>query len=251
MRTLLVTVCLALAPVALAAATEKRVHKTVPLNRDGVLTINTHNGSIDVTTWNEASADIEAVIEPGEMGYAEDVQKTEIRITGSPNSVRVESDYSKVQTHLSWFGASHSNPPVRYAIKMPATARLAIDEHNARVRITGLRGDVEIDSHNGPIELADFGGSANIETHNGDVHVAFTRFEKGSSFQTHNGTLDVRLPAAARFHLNADGHHIGFDSEFPLTAQRMRKGRYVGDVNGGGPELRFSTHNGSLRLKKG
>jgi len=251
MRTLLATVCLALAPVALAAASEKRVHKTVPLDSGGILSINTHNGSITVTTWNEASADIDAVIEPGDMAYAEDVQKTEIRISGSPSSVRVESDYSAVPGHVSWFGVSHSNPPVRYTIKMPATARLEIDDHNARVRITGLRGDAEVHSHNGSIELADFSGAANIETHNGDVRVAYTRFEKGSSFQTHNGTLDIRLPAAARFHLNADGHHLGFDSEFPLLAQRMREGRYVGDVNGGGPELRFSTHNGSLRLKKG
>ncbi len=227
------------------------MHKTVPLDRSGVLAINTHNGSIDITTSNEPTVDIEAVIEPGEMGYAEDVQKTEIRITGSGSSVRVQSDYSAVGSHFTWFGVNQVYPLVHYTVRMPATARLQIDDHNAKVHVTGLRADVEINSHNGPVEIADFAGAANIETHNGDVRVAFSRFDKGSSFETHNGTIDIRMPAESRFHFNAEGHHLGFNSEFPVTAQRMRQGRYVGDVNGGGPELHFSTHNGSLHLRRG
>lgn len=226
------------------------MHKTVPLDVGGSLFISTHNGSIDVTTWKEPSADIDAVIEPGTMGYAEDVQKTEIRISGSPSSVRVESDYSAIGPHVTLWGMNEQYPPVRYTIKMPATARLQIEDHNASVHVSGLRGDAEINSHNGSVDLDDFGGGASIETHNGDIHVAFNRFDKASTIETHNGSTDIRLPAASRFHLNADGHHIGFDSEFAVTAQHMNRGRYVGDVNGGGPELRFTTHNGSLRLRK-
>lgn len=242
--------CLALAPVTLAAA-DKRVHKTVPLEGNGVLTINTHNGSIDITPWNQPSADIDAVVEEGDMASAEDVQRTEIRITGSGSSVRVESDYSAVESHFTWLGVSRVYPQVRYTIRMPATARLDIDEHNGKVRIAGLRSDMEINTHNGPVDIDDYAGRANVETHNGDVRVAFSRFDKGSSFQTHNGTIDVRMPAASRFHLDADGHHLGFTSDFPIVAQHTHEGRYTGDVNGGGPELRFSTHNGSLHLRRG
>ena len=32
--------------------------------------------------------------------------------------------------------------------------------------------------------------------------------------------------------------------------RRMGSAHYSGDINGGGPELRFSTHNGSLRILK-
>ena len=61
-----------------------------------------------------------------------------------------------------------------------------------------------------------------------------------------------RLPAGSRFHVNASGHHMDVDSDFPTTVTKApREGRFVGDVNGGGPELRVSTHNGSLRLRKG
>lgn len=140
---------------------------------------------------------------------------------------------------------------MRYTIKIPATARLEIEDHNSDVRVTGLRGDAWIRSHNGPVELTDFAGGATVETHNGDVTVAFSRFDKPSSFETHNGSTEIRLPPDARFHVDADGHHLGFDSDFGVSPHRLESGRYTGDVNGGGPELRFSTHNGSLRLRKG
>ena len=191
MRTLIATLCLAVAPMAMAA--NKHVHQAVALNPDGTLSLSTHNGSITVTGSNEAGADIDAVIEPGEMGYAEDVQKTEIRISGSGSGVRVESDYSAVGTHIGWLGLGTNRvyPLVHYTIRMPAGARLEIEDHNAKTRVTGLRGDIQINSHNGPVEIADFTGGASVETHNGDVRVAYSRFTKESSFETHKDRKSV------------------------------------------------------------
>ena len=94
--------------------------------------------------------------------------------------------------------------------------------------------------------------AAEIETHNGDVRVSYRNFARRSTFETHNGGIEIRLPAGSRFHVNASGHHMDVDSDFPTTVTKApREGRFVGDVNGGGPELRVSTHNGSLRLRKG
>ncbi len=240
-----------LATVA-AAASDKRVHKTVPLNPNGSLSMDTHNGSIVVTTWNQPAVDVTARIEPGDFGSPDDVEKTDVKITGSGSSVRIESDYSDVPTHISWMGISHNLPLIHYTISMPATARLSIDDHNARVRVTGLHNDLRVSSHNGSVEVADFDGGAEIETHNGDVRIAYSRFAKRSTLETHNGGIEIRLPASAQFHVNANGHHMDVDSDFPTIITRSpREGRYVGDINGGGPELRVSTHNGSLRLRKG
>ena len=43
---------------------------------------------------------------------------------------------------------------------------------------------------------------------------------------------------------------MDMSSDFPITVGAMGDSRYVGDVNGGGPELRVSTHNGALKLRK-
>jgi hypothetical protein len=250
MRTLVPVILLMLAPLAMASP-EKRVHQSVPLDLNGKLSISTHNGSINVTTWNQPMVDIDARIEPSEWGYAEDVARTEVRVSGSGHHVEVESDFRNVRTHFSWFGVQRSYPPVRYTIKMPATASLEINDHNADARVKGLRGDVKVDSHNGSVDLADFEGAASIETHNGPVSIAYRRFTKPTRLETHNGSIEIRMPAEERFRIDAHGHHLGVSSDFPIVTEGFGESRYVGNVNGGGPELRFTTHNGSLRLRKG
>ncbi|MGZ7039433.1 MAG: DUF4097 family beta strand repeat-containing protein, partial [Thermoanaerobaculia bacterium] len=244
----LVLLLLAIAPMTMAA--ERRIHKLMPLDANGRVLIGTHNGSITVTTWNQPNVDIDAQIVPAEWSDDEDVQRTDVKITGSGSSLHIESDYTNVPSHSSWFGASHNLPPIHYKISMPATATLDIEGHNSSVRVTGLRNDVSVRSHNGRVDLADLGGAAEIETHNGDVSVGFSRFAKASRIETHNGSAEIHVPQDARFHVEASGHHLGFDSEFGVVTTRMNRSHYVGDVNGGGPELRFESHNGMLRLRK-
>jgi hypothetical protein len=226
MRNRTAVVCLAILALPLAGAVAgptKEFHKVVAFDGSGRLSVSSHNGTI--------------------------------RVSGSGSSVRIESDYSAVPSHAgSWFDFTfHSNLPlVHYTISMPATARLAIEDHNAKVYVTGLRNDLTVESHNGPVDVRDFDGGADIETHNGTVRIEFVRFAKASHFETHNGSFDVRMPAAARFDLNVDGHRNDpVSSDFALTRSRDEDASsYSTHVNGGGPELRFVTHNGSLRLGK-
>ena len=249
MRRLLVSLSIFLI-ATIAAASERKIHRTAQLDPTGSLSIDTHNGSITITTWNQANVDIVARIVPADFGRDEDVEKTDVKVTGSGGSIRIESDYSDVPTRLTWFGMQRDLPLVHYTISMPATARLDVDVHNASVRVTALRGDLKVSTHNGDVDIADFDGAANIESHNGDVQIAYRNFTKSARVETHNGRIDFKLPAQARFHLDARGHHMDMSSDFPITVGAMRDSRYVGDVNGGGPELRVSTHNGALKLRK-
>jgi putative adhesin len=239
-------------PIAFAvsglAVQAREVRRTVPLNADGQLSIDTHNGTVTVTTWDRPSVDINARIVP-EIGTTdEDVARTEIRISGSGSSVHVETIYDALFLH--WFGIGVSSPPVEYTISMPATARLEIDSHNSAVHVRGLRGDLRIEDHNGPIDVADQGGAVTIESHNGDVAVAFNRFAKPSRIETHNGSVVVHLPAQSAFELDADGQRLSFDSDFAVGTHSVDRDEIAGTVNGGGPKLRLSTHHGSIRLKK-
>jgi len=252
MRKTSMILCLILTAAIANAAAEKRVHKTASMNPNGSVSIDTHNGTIVVNTWNQATVDVTARIEPAEWGSSEDVDKTDVKVTGSGSSVSIESDYTDVATRITWFGVSRNLPLVHYTISMPATARLSVNDHNANVRVTGLRNDLRVSTHNGSVDVTDLDGGAEIETHNGDVRVSYRNFARRSTFETHNGGIEIRLPAGSRFHVNASGHHMDVDSDFPTTVTKApREGRFVGDVNGGGPELRVSTHNGSLRLRKG
>ena len=246
-KTGIVLSVVALLAAATAVAADKRVHQTVSLAASGSVSIDTHNGTITVTTWNQPSVDVTARIEQGLFISDDDVRKTEVRVTGSGENVRIESDYSAIMSHFSWLGNEHNLPPVHYTLFMPATARLTVDAHNATVRATGLRNDVKISTHNGNVDLD---GAASIETHNGDIRVAFSRFARLSRIETHNGDIELRVPAHSQFHLDATGHHLGVNSDFPVVMKTLDRSRYVGDVNGGGAELRVTTHKGSVTLRK-
>ena len=249
MRRLLVSLSIFLV-ATIAAASERRLHRTAQLDPTGSLSIDTHNGSITVTTWSQPTVDVTARIVPSDFGRDEDVEKTDVKLTGSGGSVRVESDYSDVPTRFTWLGVQRDLPIIHYTISMPATARLSVDAHNAAIHVTSLRNDLRVNTHNGDIDVRDFDGAASIESHNGDVRIAYRNFTKPARIETHNGGMDFTLPAQARFHLNASGHHMDMSSDFPITLGSSGSSRYNGDVNGGGPELRVSTHNGSLKLRR-
>ena len=179
MRRLLVSLSIFLV-ATIAAAADRKLHRTAQLDPSGSLSIDTHNGSITVTTWNQPNVDVTARIEPAEFGRDEDVEKTDVKVTGSNSSVRIESDYTDVPTRLTWFGVQRDLPLIHYTISMPATARLTVDAHNASVKVTALRNDVKINTHNGDIDINDFDGGADIESHNGDVHLGYRNFTKSA-----------------------------------------------------------------------
>lgn len=242
-RSLFVVLCLFVAAAASATVT-KEFHKALPLNADGSVSIDTHNGSVVVTAWPQASVDIAAHIEAERDA---DLAATNVKVSGGGSSVSVASEYPDHNFGGFFFERS---PVIFYTIRVPVGARVRVEQHNARTVVTGLRGDLVVRSHNGSVRVHDFGGGADIETHNGNAVVEFVTYPRASRFSTHNGDFEVALPGPARFTVDAAAHgRNAVSSDFPLT---MISGRDVlhATVNGGGPELRFQAHNGSLRLRR-
>jgi hypothetical protein len=250
---LLTALSLALLAAGLAhVAQAKDFHTVTPIDASGRLLIDSHNGTVSVTTWNQPNVAVDARVEQGDFGGdPEDVEKTKVVVRGAGSEVRVESDYSAVQSHSFWldFGSTHSLPLVHYTIRMPATARLRVSVHNATVRADGLKNDVEIETHNGGIDVTNLGGSARVETHNGNIRLDFAHYSAPSSIQTHNGSITVNLPADTRLSLTADGHSLKPTTQLPMSIQSTGSD-FRGALNGGGPELRVTTHHGSLLLSR-
>ncbi len=247
------------AGAALQAADVKEVHRTIPLDRDGRVSVNTYKGSVTVTTWDKPEVSVDARIEPD--GYdredREKVQWTEVRISGGGGSVEIKSDYDRVRHHERGFLGlfdfeSGSLPFVRYTIQMPAGARLEIEDHKSEIRVSNLKADLKLNTYKGTVKVEGLDGGARVETYKGDVRVEFARYSRASRFETHKGEIEVRLPKDTRFDLDADaGRHGDIESDFAMAtrASRFRGARTTGAVNGGGPELRMTTYKGTLRVR--
>src|SRR5208283_3523242 len=93
----------ALASIAvLTAADYKDVNRTVSLTPSGSVTIETHKGSIRVTTWDRAEVEIKARIEsePGTTMDRRRFEGTEVRIVSSPDAVDISDRISGVRLVL-------------------------------------------------------------------------------------------------------------------------------------------------------
>jgi len=233
----------------------KEVHRTLALDANGKVSLETFKGSIDVTVWDRNEIDVAVRVEPDPDGedQAEKVRETEIRIEGSGASVRIETDYSRVRRHgfLGVFGDDGTVPFVRYTIRMPKTARLEIKDYKSESRISGLTDRLDFNSYKGDVRLTALEGPVRLETYKGVVHADLARFAE-SRFETYKGEIEIALPKGASFDLDADlGHRGNLDSDFPMAVRSSEGGgRHRSTVGGGGPRLRLETYKGSFRLRE-
>lgn len=235
---------------ALQAADSKDVNKTVALSSNGAVTIETHKGSIHVTTWDRPEVDIKARIEaePGTTMDRRRFDATEVRIDASADAVHIRTQYPDWCCNSDDDG---NNPEVRYTIQMPRTGRLTIHDHRSETDIADLRGALDIDTHRGTVRVHRLGGPLQLSTHRGDVTVEFASFTGNSVIDTYRGSIELSLPRDSKFDVRADlGRHGTVDTDFTMmTRSTDRRGETMhGSVNGGGPTLELKTYRGDIRL---
>lgn len=238
----------------------REVTKTVPLPKNGEVSIDTYKGSIKVETWDKAEVNIVARIEADGWGrYDEEkVRDTEIRIDAGSNSVSIETDYKKMERRRSFWdifdGEFGTTPFVHYAIKMPATAKLRIKDYKSEIDIADLRSDLVVNTYKGEVDIRSLSGGLGLETYKGECRVDFAALSSESRLETYKGEIRITLPSDAGFALEASvGRRGDFDSDFHFASSRTSRrsksdSRYSGDINGGGPVLKLRTDKGTFRL---
>jgi len=237
-----------------ALAETREIHKVLPLDANGSLSVETYKGSITVTTAPGGDASIDAKIVPDgdDAASLQRARETDVVIDGGGASVSVRTDGSRAEHH-GWFGSDEgSMPMVHYTIRMPATAHLRIEDYKSRTRVNGLASDLHLKTYKGTVEVARQNGAVELETYKGEISIAFEALTKPVTLETYKGDIQLRIPASARFEVDADtGRRGDFATEFEMTTKTGgSRGRSHGMVNGGGPRISFETDKGSLRLVK-
>jgi DUF4097 and DUF4098 domain-containing protein YvlB len=236
---------------AVAAADSKDVNRTVALHANGSVEIETHKGSIRVSTWDRQEVEIQARIEaePGTTMDRRRFDGTDVHIDASPDSVRIKTYYPD----FNWccFSDNGTNPEVRYTVRMPKTAQLTIRDHRSEIEVSGLQGALNLTTYRGTARVRSLGGALRLDSYRGDVSVEFSSFNAESKVTTYRGTIELSMPKSSRLDLEASlGRHGSIDTDFTvLTHTISRHGEGIhGTVNGGGPALRIESERGEIRL---
>jgi len=148
---------------------------------------------------------------------------------------------------------------------------LTVDTHESPVSVTDQTGDVTLDTHEGTMELRRVEGRLSVDTHDGDLEAtalngglwfeahdgsataSFSALSDDVVADTHDGDVTLTLPADAGFSLNTDvDDDADLTSTFDLAPVREAEDdavHYRGDVNGGGPAIRLTSHDGTVALR--
>jgi len=158
-------------------------------------------------------------------------------------------------------------------IQTPVDTSVTVTTLNGRqISIDNISGEIEANNTNGTVNITNASGAVVAHSMNGRVIASLNRVppDKVMSFSTMNGNLDVTLPAdtKATFKMHTDNGDIFTDFDVKLEAQsapqvveekdtkgntrrRVRTdGTQTGSINGGGPEMQFTTFNGRIVIHK-
>jgi DUF4097 and DUF4098 domain-containing protein YvlB len=189
------------------------------------------------------------------------------RPNGNAANFDVEEDHNVVT-----IGAGRSWGNESIMVQVPTNASLNLSSINGgKIEVTGVNGELEISNINGSIVLNNVSGNVVAASQNGAVTVNLDKVAAGKpmSFTTLNGKIDVTLPGdtKAKLRLKTDNGSVYSDfdvkqepdsSKPVIEDSRKDGGKYrirldhsiYGTINGGGPEYRFETMNGSILIHK-
>jgi DUF4097 and DUF4098 domain-containing protein YvlB len=252
---------------AIAAPIFAQDHIAVPLTdaaRPVTMSIHLLRGSVTVRSYNGR----EVIVDTKGGAEAKDENATHEgmhRIYGSGSDITVESENNKVSI------SSHGMRSGEVIIQTPVNTSLNVRTlSGGQITIEGVSGEIDAQNLNGPVTIRNVSGSVVANSLNGAVTVTMASVKSGSpmAFSSLNGTVDVTLPGnvAADFSMKTNRGEIysDFDVKLKPTATPVveesdaKKGKYrvktqgavVGAVNGGGPEIKFTTLNGNIYIRK-
>jgi len=245
-------------PTIAAHAQAQRISDTVSLDADGSVSIDNHEGSITVTTWDRDAVQYEVEIDAPED--SDQLRNTEIDVDHTSRSLHLATEQRDQGDDSRWFSWNNGGdiPNVHYTLRMPRTARLTIDDHESEIDVTGLQAELRIDTHEGPITVTDqtgevtidshesrtdlrnITGRLTIDTHDGDVvvenlrgafeldthdgsaDVTFAELTDDVEVDTHDARITLSFPGDAGFALRTDfSDDADLDSDFDIASLRI------------------------------
>ncbi|HLJ48615.1 MAG TPA: DUF4097 family beta strand repeat-containing protein [Bryobacteraceae bacterium] len=235
-------------------------------SRPKTVKVNLIMGSITVKGYagNEVLVDVSG-----------DSERHRDRGDAPPGMRRIDAFGGGFQAEESENTVSITANPNRHSdlsIQVPVNTSLKLSTINGGfVEVDGVNGDLDVNNTNGKITLTHVSGAVVAHALNGKLIAELDRVDAGKamSFSSLNGNIDVTLPASmkANVKMRSDNGEIysDFDVKVDGSAKpvvednRSERGRYrvkidrtvFGTINGGGPDIQFTTFNGNIYIRKG
>lgn len=219
--------------VAIPAVSQPRFERTYTPLRPAHLTISNVNGSIQVTSWHKKTIHARATAAPY-VSIEDKVIGDDITISTKRNLRLGRADFD---------------------VSVPSETSLTIKNIVGNIELRGINGHVSVNSIDSDVHLVKVNSPAvDVMVTSGDIFFDGELHEGGSySLQSMKGDLDVTLPGATPFNLNAralsENINLGSFLSSLSGSSRGPKG-FSGTYLKGGSRLTLTTYAGRILLHK-
>lgn len=226
-------------------------HQTYPLSATGRVSLENINGGVQIKVWDRAAVQVNAV----KKAYKQHrLAEAKIEVTATEESIRIRTEYPNENQTFRGDERRYDNPAmVDYTLTVPRKAMLeSIELVNGSLDIDGVEGSVKASSINGRLKARGLLSDARLSTVNGPLEAVFTQLDESKpiTLGSVNGNLTIIIPSNSNAAIRAATVHGGISSDFSL---KIKHGEYVGhsmdgQIGTGGPKIRLSNVNGSIRV---
>ena len=139
---------------------------------------------------------------------------------------------------------------VHFVVRVPTGVRFSGHTVNGDLDADGIEADVSASSVNGDVDVRT-AGFAEASTVNGSItcRLGSSALDHDAEFETVNGSITLEMPEGLNADFRASTVNGSIDSDFPiLVTGKVSRRSLRGRIGDGGPELRLSTVNGSIRI---
>jgi DUF4097 and DUF4098 domain-containing protein YvlB len=255
-RILLTAIIATTALAANASTLDETFDRTFDVRPGAVFALTNTNGRIIVRAWDQPKIRVHAVkhVESRDSDAARAAMKALTLALSQPNGgLRIDTKYPRSTDGIfEWIAGTSVNLSVTYEVTLPRTMDLQIENTNGAIEASDVRGSHRLETTNGHITLARCAGDLDAETTNGAIEAEMTAVSAGHvlRLETTNGHIRARLPRTFAGRLDASTTNGGIDSDLPVTTSGTQsKHALRGTINGGGPDLRLRTTNGSIHIQ--
>jgi len=236
-------------------------HQSYPLDSSGKVSVESFNGSIEVSGWDQSTVDIVATKYGPTQALADDLD------------ISVDHTAAGVSVRAVRPSLRHGNQGAKFLLRIPRGATVErVTTSNGSIRVEQASGPAHLRTSNGSIHVSRLDGSLDAQTSNSSVNADLTHARGPVRIETSNGSIGLTLPADFRDDIRAHSSNGGITVHLPpgLNARvsaRTSNSRITSDfdlrmqgeigrnhldavMGNGGALVDLSTSNGSIHLAR-
>jgi DUF4097 and DUF4098 domain-containing protein YvlB len=177
---------------------------------------------------------------------------TDVEVSGTKGDVKVET----VQGDVTVTGGSGfvQLQSVEGEVKLSgASGKIEVSAVNQGVEVSNVQGELSVEGVNGNISISgSTASSVEASTVNGEISFDGELKKDGRyQFSTHSGDISVGIPERSDVEVSVSTYSGDFDSTFPVSFTKSRRGRtFEFKLGAGSAQLEIESFQGTVELHR-